>query len=80
MQRMWSGFSARAGFLSPVRPSGAAAVPPVPGLQFQVESYAGKVKALSILWFIYAGFSLLMGSLGWLSQRRFSPDFFAVAP
>jgi hypothetical protein len=42
------------------RPS-APAVPSVPGLQFQLESYAGKVKVLSILWFVYAGFSLLLG-------------------
>ena len=42
----------------------AAAVPPIPGLQFQVESYAGKVKALSIVWFIYAGLSLLLGFMG----------------
>lgn len=41
-----------------------AAVPPIPGLQFQVESYAGKIKALSIVWFIYAGLSMLLGILG----------------
>ena len=42
----------------------APVVPPVPGLQFQLESYAGKVKALSIVWFIYAGYSVLTGFLG----------------
>jgi hypothetical protein len=36
----------------------------VPDLQFQVESYAGKIKALSIVWFIYAGFSVLTGFAG----------------
>jgi hypothetical protein len=36
----------------------------VPGLQFQVESYAGKIRALSIVWFIYAGFSVLTGFAG----------------
>jgi hypothetical protein len=36
----------------------------VPGFQFQVESYAGKIRALSIVWFIYAGFSVLTGFVG----------------
>jgi len=36
----------------------------VPGLQFQVQNYAGKVKTLGIVWFIYAGFSLLTGIAG----------------
>lgn len=42
----------------------APVVPPVPGLQFQLESYAGKIKALSIVWFIYAGYSVLSGLAG----------------
>lgn len=47
----------------------AAPVPPVasapfPGYQFQLDSYAGKVKALGILWFVYAGLSLLAGIAG----------------
>ena len=42
----------------------APVVPPVPGLQFQIDSYAGKVKALSIVWFIYAGYSVLSGIAG----------------
>jgi hypothetical protein len=45
------------------RPS-AAVIPPVPGLQFQLESYSSKVKTLSIFWFIYAGLSLLLGFAG----------------
>jgi hypothetical protein len=36
----------------------------VPGLQFQLENYAGKVKALSLMWFLYAGLSLLTGLAG----------------
>jgi hypothetical protein len=36
-------------------------IPPVPGFQFQLEHYAGKVKTLSILWFVYAGVTLLLG-------------------
>jgi hypothetical protein len=42
----------------------AAPVPHVPGLEFQLESYAGKVRALSVVWFIYAGFALLTGIIG----------------
>jgi len=42
----------------------AAPVPAVPGLQFQLESYAGKVKALSVVWFIYAGLALVAGIMG----------------
>ena len=42
----------------------APLVPPVPGLDFQLESYAGKVRALSVVWFIYAAYSLLVGFAG----------------
>lgn len=56
------------------RPS-AALIPPVPGLQFQMESYAGKVRALSIFWFIYAGISLLLGFAG----LAFAHAFFSGA-
>lgn len=38
-----------------------APVPPVPGLAFQLESYAGKVKALGVVWLIYAVVALLTG-------------------
>jgi hypothetical protein len=39
-------------------------VPPVPGFQFQLDSYAGKVKALGIVWLVYAAFALLTGIAG----------------
>jgi hypothetical protein len=42
----------------------AAAAPTVPGMEFQLQNYAGKVRALSIVWFIYAAFSLLIGVAG----------------
>jgi hypothetical protein len=41
-----------------------APVPSVPGLGMQLEIYAGKVKALSIVWFIYAGLALVTGIVG----------------
>jgi hypothetical protein len=33
-------------------------------MEFQVQTYAGKVKALSVVWFIYAAFSLITGFAG----------------
>ena len=54
----------------------APAVPPVPGLQFQVEAYAGKIKALSIVWFIYAAFSLLLGVAGLTFAQAFFSNHF----
>jgi hypothetical protein len=40
-------------------------------LEFQVQTYAGKVKALSVVWFIYAAFSLLAGFAGLAFARAF---------
>jgi hypothetical protein len=51
-------------------------VPAVPGLQFQVETYAGKVKALSVFWFIYAGLSLLLGFVGLAFANAFLSGHF----
>ncbi len=45
------------------RPS-APPVAPVPGFQFQLQSYAGKVRALGIVWLAYAGLSLVLGAAG----------------
>lgn len=45
------------------RPS-AAVIPPIPGLQFQLQAYAGKIRILAIFWFIYAGIALLTGFAG----------------
>lgn len=38
-----------------------APIPAVPGLEYQLQSYAGKVKALSIVWFVYAGLVAVTG-------------------
>jgi len=51
----------------------APPVPPMPGLQFQVENYAAKVKSLSIVWFIYAAFAFFTGIAG----LTFAHAFFA---
>jgi len=42
----------------------APPLPTVPGLDFQRQNYAGKVKALAVVWFIYAALSLLAGFAG----------------
>jgi len=53
-------------------------IPPIPGLQFQVENYAGKIRALSIVWFIYAGFSLLTGFAGMAFFKAFITNHFGI--
>src|ERR1017187_2720892 len=49
----------------------APAVPPGPGLQFQLESYAGKVKALGILWLVWAALSVAFGVVGLSVAKAF---------
>jgi len=52
-----------------------AAVPiaPMPDLAFQVETYAGKIKALGVVWLIYAGLGLFTG----IASLTFAQAFFA---
>ncbi len=38
--------------------------PPVPGFQFELASYANKMRALSTVWFIYAAFAVVTGFVG----------------
>ncbi len=53
-----------------------APVPAVPGFAYQLESYASKVKALSIVWFIYAGYAMLTGILGLAFANAFFSGHF----
>ena len=46
------------------RPAAAAPPPLVPNLAFEVANYANRVRALSTVWFIYGGLSLLLGIVG----------------
>ena len=46
------------------RPVAAAAAPAIPGYELQLHNYASQIRALSIVWFIYAGLALLTGILG----------------
>jgi hypothetical protein len=49
----------------------APVVPPVPGLQFLLESYAGKIRLLGIFWFVYAALSILLGLAGLTFAKAF---------
>lgn len=44
----------------------ASPIPPaaVPGFQFELNNFAGKIRALSVVWFIYGGLSLVLGFVG----------------
>jgi hypothetical protein len=54
----------------------APVIPPVPGFQFQLENYAGQVRTLSLVWFIYAGLSLLTGFAGLTFLHAFMSNHF----
>jgi hypothetical protein len=55
------------------RPSLPAVPPAYPGLALELNSYASKVRALAIVWFIYGGFTVVMGWMG----MAFASAFFA---
>lgn len=42
----------------------APAVQPLAGVQYQLDSYRSNVKALAVVWYVYAGLSLLLGFAG----------------
>jgi hypothetical protein len=46
------------------RPTAAPPPPPVPNLAFEVANYANRIRALSTVWFIYGGLSLVLGIVG----------------
>ena len=58
----------------------APVVPPVPGMQFELENYSARVKALSVVWFIYAGYSVLMGMAGLTFAHAFFSNHFILGP
>jgi hypothetical protein len=57
------------------RPVAATPVPQVPGFQFELTTYASKLRALAVVWYIYGGLTVVMGlaamafSDAWLSGR-----------
>ena len=63
----------------------APLTPPVPGLVYQLDAYANKVKTLSIFWLAYAGLILVTGFAGLSFARMFfngpfSPWFHGGSP
>ena len=42
----------------------APQLPPVPGFEFVVAAYASKIRVLGILWIVYAGVSVILGTVG----------------
>jgi hypothetical protein len=48
----------------------------VPGLQFQLQNYAGKVKALGVVWLVYATLALLTGIIGLAFANAFLSGHF----
>lgn len=58
-------------FCSQCGRASAPPLPPIPGLEFQLQNYASKVRALSVCWFIYAALSLLLGFAGLTFARAF---------
>lgn len=77
---------------------GRAAVPltpvvPAPGIEYELDRYAGKVRVLGILWLVWAGLSLLMGFAAvsflhgflsgdfgpWAQNQHMFPDWFGPA-
>jgi zinc-ribbon domain len=57
-----------------------AVAPPVPGMGFQLDAYAGKIRALSIVWFIYAGLTLALSFMGFAFARALIFRHFAPWP
>jgi predicted anti-sigma-YlaC factor YlaD len=49
----------------------AATIPLVPNLDFQIQTYASRIRALSIVWFIYGGLSLALGFIGMTAASTF---------
>jgi len=53
------------------RPVMAAPIPMVPDFDFQLQNYSSRVKALSIVWFVYGGLSLALGFAGMAFANSF---------
>ena len=49
----------------------AVAPAPVPGLQFELQNYASKIRALAMVWFIYGGLTLVFSFVGMAFARAF---------
>lgn len=56
----------------------AATVSPIPGYQLQLQSYAGQIRALGIVWFVYAALTFLISILGLTFARAFFASHFGM--
>jgi hypothetical protein len=56
----------------------ATPVPPVPGMNFLIESYGNKIRTLGVFWLVYAGISLLFGIAGLTFARAFFGSHFGM--
>jgi len=56
---------------APGAPAGPPVPGPVPGFDLLVRSYAGKIRVLAVLWFVYAALSVLAGFAGLAFLRAF---------
>lgn len=59
---------------------GRPIAPPVPNLNFQVQNYDGKIKALSIVWLVYGCLSLVLGAVGLAFANAFLMGHFGPWP
>ena len=59
---------------------GRPIAPPIPNLDFQVQNYDGRIKALSIVWFVYGGLSLVLGTIGLFFANQFLMGHFGPWP
>jgi len=77
LQRMWFGITAGAGLLPQCgRPRRRRF--PRTGLEFELQNYAGKIKALAVVWYIYAAFCLLTGIVGLAFANAFFSGRFGL--
>lgn len=58
----------------------AVAPPAVPGLQFELDNFAGKIRTLSMVWFIYGALTLVFSFAGMAFARAFMFNHFGPWP
>jgi len=49
----------------------APVAPPIPGWEYQLANYSGKVRTLGVLWLVYGGITLLFGFIGLSFAKAF---------
>jgi hypothetical protein len=58
----------------------AVQVPLVPNLDLQLQTYASRVRALSIVWFIWGALSLALGAIGLVAANAYLNGAFGPWP